>query len=283
MTMMRQLATAAAAGLTALLLGGQQAQAQDDTVRLGGNIDSKITTLSYDGDSEITLMRGVRGFVGYRGGYGHYGHGHVGFRVGYGGGYGYGIGRGYYGGGYYGGYNRAYYGGGYYGGGYYGGYSPYYYSSYSSPYYYNSYPYCAPTVYYTQPSYSYYPIGDVQVGPTVAATRPSANVAPAQQVLPAQHYQLPQPQQYQPGTVPMPSADGTYPYDGGPVNPIPLPKKTGIDTTDGRIVGLPAQQKLTTQVGGSGFAYPAYGDSTATTTFAAGRPSTIVIGSPTKK
>jgi hypothetical protein len=105
-------------------------------------------------------------------------------------------------------------------------------------------------------------------------------VAPAQQQY--QPSTLPMPSQYPPSTVPMPSADGTYPYDGGPVNPIPLPKKVGVGTGDGRIVGLPAQQKLTTQVGGTGFAYPAYGDANATTTFAAGRPSTILIGN-TKK
>src|SRR5580765_3105857 len=97
MTMYR-IGMTAAAGVVALLLSGQEARAQNDTVRLGGTVDAKTTTLAFDGQSETTLMRGVRGFVGY----GHgVGYGRVGFsygaRIGYGGygGYGYGYG-GYY-------------------------------------------------------------------------------------------------------------------------------------------------------------------------------------------
>jgi len=271
---MRKMGMAAVAGLVALLLGGQQARAQDDTVRLGGSIESKTTTLAFDGQSETTLMRGVRGFVGGRGGVGyshvgHYGHvgnyGHVGhygnvglYRTNYSSygyrpyysSYGY---RPYYSTYSYGQYYNSYYGNSYYGNGY--GYG------YGYPAYYPSYSYCAP---YYGASYGYYPIaGDVQVG-VQPAYRPAVTVIPTQ------------PQPYNPTQIPMPPADGgTYPYDGGPVNPIPLPKNPGgvyqpgtPVVGDGRIVGLPANQKATS---GSGFAYPAYGDNSAPTTFATSR------------
>jgi hypothetical protein len=238
MTMWKQFTVAAAAGLVALLCGGQQARADDDTVRLGGNIQSKTSTLSYDGQSTTELMRGVRGgFVGYRGGFvgyrgGYHGYGRVSVNVGYYGGYRYG-GYGYY--------RPAYYGG-YYGGGYYGGYSSYYSPVYySTPYYYQP---CYPTVYYTQP-YVYPVSGGVQVP-----------------------YKQPVIVQQQPNQIPVQPYDtGTYPYDGGPVNPVPLPKENGFVGGDGRLVSLPAQATQS----GSGFAYRAYGDSQQPTGFATQR------------
>jgi hypothetical protein len=267
MTMLK-FGTAAAAGLAALLLGGQVARAQDDTVRLGTNVQSKTNVLSYDGVSETTLMRGARGFVGGRGGFvGHHGGYYGGYRGGYYGGYrnNFRVNVGFYGGGY----------GGY--GGYYGGYYSPYYSSYYSPYNYGyspyiysspAYyaPYCAPTVYYT-PTYSTYVVSGVQGG----QQQPPAAYRPAAQVIPVQPTPL----------IPMKPADGgTYPYDGGPANPVPLPKDGQSyyqpgngGTGDGRLVGLPVGQKFAPQTSGN-FAYPAYGDNLQRTTFATDRTGT---------
>jgi hypothetical protein len=58
------------------------------------------------------------------------------------------------------------------------------------------------------------------------------------------------------------SGDGTYPYDGGPANPVPLPKPApaptkkpskSVNAIDGRMVSYPAFQR-------SRYSYPAYGD-----------------------
>jgi len=265
MAMLRSYGAWAAAGVVTLVLGAPTARADDDTYRLGGKAgDADTRTLGWDGEENgTTLTRGYRGGVGHYG-YGHYhggyygGYRHVGY---YGGGYRH---VGYYGGGYrhvgfYGGYYRPYVGyyGGYYGGGYYGG--GYYGGGYCAPYVYTA-PvyYSTPTYYYSQPCYTY-PIS-VTVG----------GAAPAVTYRPSYQYQAPAPAPYQ---QPMPGApgDGTYPYDGGPVAPVPLPKdpsqtpsvQPGLKVLvppqgDGRLVSLPAAQK--TQTGTGGFAYPAYGE-----------------------
>ena len=94
--------------------------------------------------------------------------------------------------------------------------------------------------------------------------------------------QIPQP--YGPPSGPMPFSNGTYPYDGGPVNPIPLPRGTDqapmgqpttpkiVPPTDGRLVSLPTAQPVTSSAN-SGFAYPAYGENRAST-FGTDRPVT---------
>jgi len=249
MTMRRSTWTGAAAGLLGVLLAAPATRADDDTVRLGGNIDAKTSTLSFDGQSDTLLMRGVRGGFGHHGGFRHhggfahhhgFGHHHHGFRHHHG----FGFARvGFYGG--YGGY----YGGGYYGGGY---YRPYYNGYYDSCYY-SPYAYARPYYNYGPSAYyvsgSYYPVsGDVQ-GYQAQALKPT-------------FYQTPS-QQYQP----MPPAEGgTFPYDGGPANPIPLPKgdqapiNQPVPKTvpgDGKLVSLPVAHPAKT--GSSGFAYPAYG------------------------
>jgi hypothetical protein len=279
MTMLKQIATAAAAGL-GVLLGGQFASAGDDTVRLGGNIESKTTTLAYDGQSDTLLMRGVHGGIGGRGGFaggrgGFVGGrgGFVGGRVGFVGGRGVGWGggwRGGWGGGWgWGGYGVGIGLGGYWGGyGYYPGYWPYYGGYvYPSPAYYNSW--YAPTVYYA-PAYTYPISTNVLVG-QAAVSRPSMSVVPGQ----AQ-------QQFQPEQLTVP------PVPGGQVNQVPMPLNPGVPSYqptpnatlgDGRFVGLPAAQKLTSQ-GGSGFAY-ADGNTQATTSFATTRLGTAVTA--TKK
>jgi hypothetical protein len=278
---MRPTWAAVAAGVLGMLLAAPATRADDDTVRLGGNIEAKTTTLSYDGQSDTVLTRGARGGFGFHHGGFHHGGFHVGHHFGHfhGGyyrnhGYGYGYGgyyaayRPYYGYGYgYGGYGYGGYGG--YG---YGCYQPYVY--YSSPYYYPAYTYVnscytyAPPVYST-PGYSYYPMSaQVQVGqPQIGKT---LYLAPNQQ--PVQ---------------PMPPVNGngkgTFPYDGGPANPIPLPKGAGDQTpagqplpkqipTDGRLVSIPASQPAKT--GSSGFAYPAYGEQ-GTSGFASDRTTTV--------
>jgi hypothetical protein len=57
--------------------------------------------------------------------------------------------------------------------------------------------------------------------------------------------------------IPMTAPDnGTYRYDGGPVNPVPLPANppgTKILSVDSRLVSIPAKTA-------PGFTYPAYGD-----------------------
>jgi hypothetical protein len=236
MTMRRSTWIGAAAGLLGVLLAAPATRADDDTVRLGGNIDAKTTTLAFDGQSDTLLMRGVRGGFGHHHGFVH-GHRFVHHH-----------GFGYARFGFYGGY-RGFYGGGYYGAGY---YRPYYYGYYNSCYY-APYAYVSPYYTYRPSAYyvsgSYYPVnGDVQ-GYQAQTLKPTFYQAHSQQ--------------YQP----MPPAEGgTFPYDGGPVNPIPLPKGDQapiyqpVPKTvpgDGRLVSLPAAQPAKT--GSSGFAYPAYG------------------------
>jgi len=220
-----------------ILAGGTQLAQGDDTVRLGTKVsDSKATTLSYDGHSDTLLTRGVRGGGGFYGGY----------RGGYRGGYGVGY-RGYGYGGYgYGGYGY----GGYGWGGYYGGYyAPVYYPRV----------YVAPVYYYT-PTY-YYPVSGTVAGGTPVNTLRPVYVAPSQDQLPQGSAQ--------------PSGNGTFPYDGGPTNPIPLPKNgedqpmyqpvPKLPAGDGRLVYIPSAPQTPAATGSSGFAYPAYGDSQPST------------------
>jgi hypothetical protein len=256
MTMLRRSWAMAAAGVLTLVVSPQFARA-DDTVRLGGTMDdAKTVTLGYDGQSDTMLMRGVHG-GGFRGGFGGgFRGGFVGFRGGFGGGFR----GGFVGfrGGYYGGYRGGFYGGY---GGFYGGYGYWpYYAAYT-PYYF------PPPVCYPTPVYTYYPVGgDVTVVQAAKIYRPTY-VAPDRESLP---------QPYGPPSGPMPFSNGTYPYDGGPANPIPLPR--GADQapmgqpvapkiappTDGRLVSLPTAQPATSAAN-SGFAYPAYGENRPST------------------
>lgn len=214
--------TALAAGLWCASNSASQAS---DTIRLGGpSAEAGVV-----GATDTELVRWGRGF----GGYGR----------GYGGGYG----RGYYGGGYgrsyYGGYYaRSYYGRGYYGGGYGGGYYglPYY-SSYYYPSYYGGYaPY-------------YYPCAGTPAPVVTAQAAPIYQPQYQSQYQPQYQpqAQLPAARPSVPYMPPIPngnSGNGTYPYDGGPNNPVPLPKETiaplsappqGIIPLDGKLVSLP--------------------------------------------
>ena len=191
---------------------------------------ARTVTLEMTGDDAETVdVWGRRG--GWGGGYG--------YRGGWGGGYGY---RGWGGG--WGGY-------GYRGwGGY--GYRPYYYArswyGYPSYYAYNFYqPYYVyyPVPYYYSPFYDY----PINIGAPANGT---------------DGYAQP-PAQREPFAAPR---DSNYPYDGGPQNPVPLPKP------DDRPAPMQVQGKVISASANSPskFAYPAYGETPARPTgFAVGR------------
>jgi hypothetical protein len=214
------------------------------TMTLGGT--GTAAQAAADDDTELT--HGYRrGYGGYRGGWGggYYGGGYRGGY--YGGGYGRGWGGGY--GGYrpyYASYNRGYYGGGW--GGYYGGHRSYY----SSYYAYRSYP-VVYGGYYDPFCYSgyyggYYGIngdGDDLSAPAMllgssapknpVAARPTAPDAPA--------------------------TPGTFRYDGGPANPVPLPKPDANPTGRGKAdpaTGLPVSLQKAKPA--SPYSYKAYGE-----------------------
>jgi hypothetical protein len=193
-----------------------------------------------------------RGGGGYRGGYGRggYGYGRGGYGYGRGG---YGYGRGWYGGygrGWYGGYGRGWYGG--YGNGWYGGWGwPYYYGGYGYPYgwgYSSYWPYYSGSPYYSayySPSYVY---------PSTTVVAPPVGLSGA----PVDAQTLPDPSLE---TAPFPGAvppAGTFPYDGGPRNPPPMPRAEpapmgapAVVPSDGRAVSLPLKAK---------YSYLAYGE-----------------------
>jgi len=307
----------------ALCVGTQNARA-DDVVRLGGTGNAQTVTLGFDGQAGTELVRrggfggyrggfgGYRGgYAGYRGGYGGYRGGYAGFRGGYGGYRGYAGYRGYYGGhrGYYAGY-RGFYGGyrGFYGG-YRGYYRPFYgYRAFYRPYFWGSlyggyagypgygvYGYGYPSFYgnggYGYPSYGYdnsygYSPGYYGGYPCPIAT--TVITTPAVGVPYSGAYGIPN--MPAPGAaLPDGSGDGTYPYDGGPSDPLPMPKAdTGVPpppapVKDRRPVvpakgsllvsyppsppaAAPARQPVT-----GGFAYPAYGEDTRANSFATDR------------
>jgi len=188
-------------------------------------------------DSDDVMDVGFRGgfhggFRGYHGGF--YGGG---YRVGYGGfyrgGYG-GFYRGGYGGFYRGGYGGFYRGGfvghrAYYGGYGYGGYGGYGYGGYG----YGGY--CSPPVVYS----SYYlnpcslpstvtamaPAVTLKIGPAPGVSGPILESAPSlsqpvppstMQPIPSGESALPQPR--------LDTTPGTFPYDGGPKDPVPMPR-----------------------------------------------------------
>ena len=208
----------------------------------------------------------------YYAGFGGWGRGLGGFGLGLGLGYGlgslrYGLGYGGYGwGGLYGGYS-GYPGYGVYGYGYpiysYGGYG-YPISTYGS--YYAPYGYASPG-YYGISTYNYV----CPPGTSVTVANPSPSVV-VPDLPPAGS------STYPPATQP----GGTYPYDGGPANPVPLPKVQQTVPLDpaqpapavnprrpapaqGLFVSYPPRRPTT------GFAYPAYGEDTRATSFGTAR------------
>jgi len=240
-----------------------------DTLRLNlpDSTDAPLRNLLADyadlnADTDLVWHRG--GFGGFRGGYyGGFRGGYGGFRGGYYGGFR----GGYYGGyrgyagfgyrGYYGGYYPRYYG---YSGGYYGGYYPRYYG-YSGGYYGGGYPSYYGYSCYPGYSYSYYGICatpyaisySAPVMPRALSVTPSAPAAPPDTGTPS----APAP------TVPVPPlpGNGTFQYDGGPTNPVPMPK--GDDKPARTIPRGPAVVDIMVshQEPTSGkWVYPAYGE-----------------------
>jgi len=284
-----------AAGLALLAgLALSPATRAGDTFRLDMSGPATTSTLDLrDVDTADVFDVGYRGYHGgFHGGFGRpYGGGyhrayHGGFGRPY---YGGGFGRPYYAGGfyrpyyrplYYGGFYRPFYGayyarpyyggyGGYYGGDYcYPGVSYYSYSTYSTPLYYNpcSLPSPAPAVTLrvlpTTPSYQ---------GTIVPGTVAPGTAVPSEGTI-------------VPGT---PTNPGTYPYDGGPKAPVPMPRiedspappaddnGSAIRPANERLVSLPIPDLSAANVSGTGkgkWAYPAYGEKPQRTSFAEDRP-----------
>jgi len=267
--------------LTAGLALTSMASAADDVISLAKpntTADDVLTLGGTKADLDADVIA-TRYYGGYRGGY------HGGYRGGYYGGY-----RGaYYGGyrgGYYGGYRGAYYGGyrAYYGGyrGYYGGYRPYY-GAYYRPYYYGatyyapSYSYYSYTVPYCDSYYGISDVGGASVSPICVKPRQPAAVydypAPQQYSSPQQQptYRQPSaPEQSAPQV--MPRAEETFPYDGGPKNPVPMPESLPQTPEDARPTVIPFSKlapdetlvslkpKQTEEKKTGKWNYPAYGE-----------------------
>jgi hypothetical protein len=282
MAMLRRALAKGALATLAWVCWSGSAQAADITPSTADD-EAQTLTLEWNGDAETVPVRSYtgRGYGGhgYGGrGYGWGGYAGRGFRWGgyagrgygwggYGGRYFYGGYRGFYGYrpynyGYRYGYGRYYpwgFGLGlgypYYGYGY--GYWPYYTSYYSYPavsYYYN--PYAA--YYYTPPVYysDYGTIGgDVMPYASTLSTAPPSS----ESRLRSEPLGPPRPH--------TPTQDGYY-YDGGPANPVPLPKADPTPKQTSPTPAPPKGQFMSATRGGSGFAYPAYGDPVKTTSFA---------------
>lgn len=243
----------AAAALVAFGLASPATAAEPDrsTLRLDGFHDAVAADV-LDEDDEDDLMQ--ISYKGYRGGFskGFYG-GYRGFYGGYNKGF-YGYNRGFYTG-----FNRGF-SNGFYRPYYYGGFYPRYYSSFYYPRYYSGFSFSfgyRPYYSYYYPRY-YYPVS-LSVPTTVISL---GGYRPAYSLSPADDYYMPQ--------VPQ---SGDFPYDGGPANPVPMPR---ADTSNGsppptvpldpRVVSVPAPTKPTTK-----FAYPAYGEKPTKTSFAEDR------------
>jgi hypothetical protein len=267
-------------GVAAFLASAQSLRASD-VIPLKGTASydkAQTTTLGSIGDADTELMRGGGGG---RGGGGHGGGFHGGgYRGGFYGGYR----GGYYGGyrgGYYGGYRGYGYGGYGYGGygGYYGGYYPYYggvyyYNPYYYPYY-GGYGYVggygggspqvtvlSQPITYTQPysSYGAAPGNNFAFGNGNGGGGYNGNGYSNGNGYNGNGYNgMP---------VAPPSADGTYPYNGGPTMPVPMPvqqqqqfnpaKTAPAVPSTLRLVSTPSQQPQQT----SSYAFPAYGEDT---------------------
>jgi hypothetical protein len=192
-----------AAGLL-ILAGSTAAWAQNDTFRLGSSSSGAAAAVSGGTDTELVHWRG-----GYRHGYGYWG-GRAYYRP-YWGGYGY----------------AAYYRPAYYRPAY---YRPNYYRSVVYLNYYQPYYYAAP---------AYYPISGQADVPATLAQLPAQTQPVTSQYQPstARPQLLPPP-----ATVPQqPSGNQTFPYDGGPQVPLPMPQ---VDPASGPRPTVPLQGKI---------------------------------------
>ena len=241
------------AALAVLAVGvGTRAARADDVIRLGLNQGAPTVTLDLNADKEAETQAAFWHGGGYYRGYGSF------YRPSYYGGFGY---SSYYRPSYYGGfgYSSYYRPSYYYGGGF--GYSSYYYrpsyyyGGYSSYYYQPSYYYGGYSTYYSP----YYCPISMNVDVSSSAAVPGGTYVPP---LPRMD---PLPQTTTP-MQPLPQgkpSDGTYQYDGGPSNPVPLPQdgaqpqknpNKGFVPGEGRLVSLPLGSPTPK------YSYPAYGD-----------------------
>ena len=141
---------------------------------------------------------------------------------------------------------------------YYPYYSYYYPSYYNGPYFYDPpvyyYPstdYVRPSVYYA-PDYYYYPNG--------------FGLSPGSRPLPTPERSVMPPTTGSEETIPMPRPQqkgGTYPYDGGPANPVPMPQ---AESTPSRKAGIPLApdgRLVATESKAPKYTYQAYGEKPA--------------------
>lgn len=256
-----------AAGLVALMACSVPSlRAEDDELRLRlpgttasvGSSTTRTLALTQEDEDVETLEMGWRGgfYGGFRGGFVGY-RGFYGYR-GWGGGFGRPIG---WGGGFYrpafvGGWHRPIgwgWGGGFYKGiGWGGFYRPGFVGTYWAP------PvYTAPLV-----SYGYFPCAVVTETPvtTLEYRFAPSTPAPLQPATPA-NPTLPRPGTEVPP--PMPNADGTYDYNGGPMTPVPMPPGVERDVMNYPRVPTPLTERfvsLTPEPTTGKYIYPAYGE-----------------------
>jgi len=292
-------------GVATFLASAQTASASD-VIPLKGTASynkAQTTTLGSVGDADTDLVR--YGYGGYRGGYGGYrgGYGHGGYG-GYRGGYGHGHYGGYRGG-YYGGYRGGYYGGyGGYRGGYYGGYGVYarpYYGGYGYGGYGGYGYYCGTNLNCATPYYSGYPSVAV-LSQQYSYTQPYLSNGPAPVInnfaYNGNGYDGNGGNGYNGGGyngngngyngyngnggLPVaPPSDGTYPYNGGPNMPVPMPvqqqqqfspaKTVPATPSTLRLVSTPSQQPQQSTT----YAYPAYGEDTRASGYTINRTTPV--------
>ena len=241
-----------AAALAAFLWAG--ASQGSDTMPL--TLKGGTAPTGFSGGADIMTLKLDQGAdtVAVRGGYHHRHHHHHSHHHGH----------------YYGGYYRPYYYGNYYPSYFYPRYSSYYYYPRYSSYYYPRYYSYYPRYFYPGYSFSfgyYQPYSYDYASPLSYADpyfyypmRGGLNVMPHTSTL--QTHPLETGQE----TLPSPrrlDEDGTYPYDGGPVNPAPMPRAepgpsaapaapAAPPPADGRVVSVP---KKTAK-----YSYRAYGE-----------------------
>jgi hypothetical protein len=215
----------AAGALAAVVFAWTAPARAGDTVKLGLDKSATPTVtleLKPGDDAEATLAHWHAHYYG--GGFyhaGHYGYGHAYYHVGH---YGYGFSPAYY-------YPRRY------------GYSSFYYGGFYPRYFYSptvTYYSQTPVYYYSQPLYYSAPYCS-PIGLSATLQTPGDQMPPPMT-------------QVNPGL-------GTYPYDGGPANPVPMPKVDPAPTNvppkavvpgDERPVALPARSGK--------YSYLAYGE-----------------------
>lgn len=235
-----------------------------DVIRLGGvsasssAIDAQTQTLGFNGDVNTELTRWGWGWGRGWGGWGGYGY------------------RGWYGG--------LYRGYGFYGPRFYYGYYPYYryrpyyygygYYPYTfyRPYYY--YPYSYGATYYFSPCSANGNGNGTSAGyPQTVVLGSSVATYPTQQA----------PKLVMPPIPDSESSNGqqTFPYDGGPAQPVPLPgvkpapmldQKRPALPLEGRLVSLPAVK--------SSPAFPAYGETMKLPGTRATYPTSVFVSAP---